>query len=514
MKMNCNICYSFLFLFILYFAVHSHFGKIIMKIHKLILFLLITLLSNVTTAADLIITNAKIIDPEKSLKPMLGYIVIHDDKIEKISQGTIKIKSNTPVYDAKNQYLIPGLIDSHNHIDTVLGFNDQQQQISHLNLINDYRKQFPRSYLYFGYTTIIELATSNKKIIHLFNSNLIHPDLYTCGGGITVAHGYPMNYLPENIRFNVLYEPNQKIQLPNSINPAQHTPSAIIKRIVNSHAICVKIFYEPGFDGEKLPLPSLASVKEIVKLAHQHHLPVLMHANGYDSQKFFLQSGADIAAHGLWNWELYENQPGLPSPIKNILDQVIQKHLGYQPTMQVMKGLSASLNPAFLDDPQLANVVPASLLSWFKTKEGQWYSDLLTENTSKAVIEKIFQIKEDQLNRVVNYLQKNHANLLFGTDTPSSPTYANPPGYNGYLEMRDWYQAGVPLSDILIAATIRNAKFFHLEKKYGSVTPGKIANLIIMKKNPLQDIAAYDSITAVVLHGRVHDRSEFLANKK
>jgi imidazolonepropionase-like amidohydrolase/pimeloyl-ACP methyl ester carboxylesterase len=467
---------------------------------------------------DLIIKNVRIINPERTLEPRQGYIVIHHNRIKQVGDGTVKIASNANVYDGKNQYVIPGLIDSHNHIDTVLGLSDQQYT-SHPKLVSDYQKQLPRSYLYFGYTTIIDLASSDRNAIRIFNSSAAHPDLYTCGGGIMIANGYPMNYLPEEVRFdkvpNFLYDPHQKIKLPSHIDPAQHTPSAIIKRIVSSHAVCVKIFYEPGFDEEKiLPLPSLSSVREIVKLAHQHHLPVLMHANSYEAQKFFLASGADISAHGLWNWGTYENEFGLPDPIKNILYQITQRQLGYQPTMQVMNGLSASVNTSFLDDPQLPNVIPVSLLSWYKTKEGQWYSDLITGNVSKATVEKRFQLKENQLQRVVNYLQKNHANLLFGTDTPSSPTYGNPPGYNGYLEMNDWHRADVPLSDILIAATIRNAKFFHLEKKYGSLAPGKIANLVIMKKNPLQDISAYDSITSIVLHGKIYPRSEFLANKK
>jgi hypothetical protein len=41
------------------------------------------------------------------------------------------------------------------------------------------------------------------------------------------------------------------------------------------------------------------------------------------------------------------------------------------------------------------------------------------------------------------YMDQHHARLLFGTDTRSSPTYANPPGLNGCLEMRHLVDAGV-----------------------------------------------------------------------
>ena len=486
------------------------------KIIKLILIFLLLEFSVHAIAQDLLIKNARIINPDKKMQPQQGYIIIHDDRIKKVGYGNLKAPSGANIYDAKNQYIIPGLIDSHSHIDTVLGMDDEQFPM-HPSFVTDYRKQLPRSFLYFGYTTIIDLVSVDQEAFHAFNANLTHPDLYSCGGGVAVANGYPMNDLPEKIRFkmypNFLYEPNQNIKLPAQINFAQHTPSAIIKNIMNSHAICVKIFYEPGFGiDQNLPLPSLASIKELTTLAHRHNLPVLIHANSYKAQKFALASGADIFAHGLWNWNSYDGETGLPLQVKNILDQVINKNLGYQPTMQVIGGMQALLGQQFLNDPQLRNVVPDSLLTWYRTAEGQWYVHLIMGNSPKLTTQKRLQTKEDQLKRVVNYLQKKHANLLFGTDTPSSPTYGNPPGYNGYLEMNAWHDAGVSLSEILRAATIRNAKIFHLEKNYGTISAGKFANLVILKQNPLQDVSAYDSITSIILHGKIYNRSEFLAN--
>ncbi len=487
-------------------------------IKHITLLILSTLSIQAFGANDLIITNANIINPTEKLAPKKGYIIIHNGIIKKVGYDQFKPPIKTTVFDAKNQFVIPGLIDSHNHVDTVLGLNNQEYA-THSKLVADYQQQLPRSYLYFGYTTIIDLnppATQNA--IRIFNANKTHPDLYTCGGGIMLANGYPMNLLPMSERFttfpNFLYEPNQQIKLPTNIDPKQHIPTAIIKRIVDAHAVCVKIFYEPGFGDEKnLPLPTLASVREIVRLAHQHHLPVIVHANSLDAQKFVLASGADIFAHGLWNWGTYDGTPGLPLPIKNVLNKIMTNHLGYQPTMQVINGLIALTDANFLNDPELTKVLPKSLLDWYRTQQGQWYVNLILNNLSRETVKNRLEIKENQVSRVVNYLQKNHGNLLFGTDTPSSPTYGNPPGYNGFLEMQNWYHAGVSLSQIFIAATIRNAEFFHLEKKYGSIATDKIANLIIMKKNPLKDISAYDAITTVILHGKAYHRAEFNAQR-
>ena len=58
------------------------------------------------------------------------------------------------------------------------------------------------------------------------------------------------------------------------------------------------------------------------------------------------------------------------------------------------------------------------------------------------------------------------------------------------------------LTQIFRAATINNAREFKMESEIGTIEPGKVANLVLMKKNPLETVDAYDSITTVFLHGK------------
>ena len=68
--------------------------------------------------------------------------------------------------------------------------------------------------------------------------------------------------------------------------------------------------------------------------------------------------------------------------------------------------------------------------------------------------------------------------------------------------MRDLYRAGVSLQQILKAATIDNARMFHLDPQVGTIEPGKIANLILLGKSPLETVDAYDSIITIWIHGK------------
>ena len=101
--------------------------------------------------------------------------------------------------------------------------------------------------------------------------------------------------------------------------------------------------------------------------------------------------------------------------------------------------------------------------------------------------------------------------LLFGSDTPSGDGgIGNPPGLNERLELSRWAEAGVPLSTILRAATLDNAVAFGLSKDLGTIEVGKRADLLLLRANPLQSVAAYDSIDSIILNGTPLPRAPLL----
>jgi hypothetical protein len=63
-------------------------------------------------------------------------------------------------------------------------------------MLADYYQQLPRSYLYFGYTTLIDLAVVKREVLDDFRRAPLHPDLYDCGPSLPVANGYPMSFVP------------------------------------------------------------------------------------------------------------------------------------------------------------------------------------------------------------------------------------------------------------------------------------------------------------------------------
>ena len=180
------------------------------------------------------------------------------------------------------------------------------------------------------------------------------------------------------------------------------------------------------------------------------------------------------------------------------------------PTLQVINGLRELTDSNYLNDSELEHVLPNGLIEYYKANSNTMYVNVFGD-APKNIISTNFNRLSGRGKINLKYLFDHGGNILFGTDTPSSPTYGNPPGYNGYLEMLEMESAGIPLSKILAMATIENAKAFKLEQLYGTVEEGKKANLLILNKNPLQDITAYNDIDRVVVNGQSINRTNLSA---
>jgi hypothetical protein len=217
----------------------------------------------------------------------------------------------------------------------------------------------------------------------------------------------------------------------------------------------------------------------------------------------------------MWKWSDSGAATELTPPLKDILDDIVAQKRGWQATIQVLHGERDLFNDSFLSDPMLARAVPASLIAWYKTPEGQWFHDVLAKTARIDPSVKKPDVDAMAIARVnssVAYLADHNARLLFGTDTPSDTTYANPPGLNGWLEMQRLIAAGVTPAQLFRAATLANAEAMGLDKEVGTVQEGKRANLLLLHEDPTKSIHAYDNIDRIILRGRAIDPAALAAN--
>ncbi|WP_370980988.1 amidohydrolase family protein [Agaribacterium sp. ZY112] len=464
-------------------------------------------------AQRIAINNIQLIDSNNNGALGPQNILLENGYIKAISKQAFKAEK---VINGEGKYLIPGLIDSHVHLEGIPGMKDEHIN-KHPAIAEQAKAQIPRSYLYFGFTTVLDLL-ANKKSIDEWNKQALRPDAYFCLAA-PIANGYPLSWLPRHERFNsdmapyIVYDEKQKDTIPKHINAKDNSPSAVVKKIKQAGAQCVKTFYEEGFGGQSnLPNPSKAMMQELISSAHQYAMPVFVHGNSQASQIFAVNAGADVIAHGMWRWG---NKSTLkPSPkILKLIDQIAEQQIGYQATIQVIYGEQELFNDAYFDMPSLAHAMPKELSRWYQSSEGRWMRSVMAKNMGLKLSDVRYQdLKEEysapikRASVVVQQLAQHDARLLFGSDTPSGPFYTQFPGLNGYLEIQRLAEAGVPLPAILHALTLANAKALGLEEQLGSIDVGKRANLLVLNDNPLTSAQAYNSIETVILHGEVHQR--------
>jgi len=488
-------------------------------------FLLAVVLPGALSAADLQIAHVTIVSPER-VSPMRDALVrVHDGRIVAISKArdaTAHSSADTIAMDGSGLFLAPGLIDSHVHLGAIPGMTPDQEA-QHPDIAKAARDQIPRSYLLYGFTTLIDLISTPQEMARWKDHDIV-PDTYFCGGA-ALMDGYAMNYAPKPQRYQwwpyMLIEPGTRA--PDGIDPALHTPQAVVSRMKADGAICVKTFFERGFgEVHDLPVPKLETIRELVKSAHAAGMPVLMHTNSDEAHRFGLDAGVDIMAHGLWNWyQQHSTSAELTPGIRKILDDELARNVGWQPTIQVLYGIRDLLGASYLSDPRLSRVLPSNLLEWYSSPEGQWFRVVLSQemklptDADPSQLEQVFKNFAQVIDHVklaTTYLAARHGRILFATDTPSSPTYANPPGLNGWLEMHRLIDAGETPAQIFKSATLTNAQALKLDQDIGTVQVGKRANLLLLRQDPTQTIDAYAGISKVILNGRVLDPSELAAN--
>src|SRR6266403_106181 len=145
--------------------------------------------------------------------------------------------------------------------------------------------------------------------------------------------------------------------------------------------------------------------------------------------------------------------------------------------------------------------VPAS----WETKTWKRFTDEITPGygADDLAIRKKFVEKELQ---VVGMLHKAGVPFLAGTDTPAGVHIF--PGYSLHEELQRFVAAGFTPLEALQTATINPARFFEMEDQMGTVEKGKLADLVLLSANPLEDIANTQKTAAVIANGRYYRRAE------
>ncbi len=124
--------------------------------------------------------------------------------------------------------------------------------------------------------------------------------------------------------------------------------------------------------------------------------------------------------------------------------------------------------------------------------------------------EKIYWVKRKTIKAFYNAGGRDLITL--GTDHPSWGEYFS--GFSIHRELLSFALAGIPPADVIRFATRNAARALGVGDKLGTIEPGKLADLVVVRGNPLADIRNTRRARLVMKSGRVYDPAELLASVK
>lgn len=467
---------------------------------------------------DLWVRDVTVISAERETPLRNANVVVREGRIVWVGVAPLATDSGVTVLEGSGRFLVPGLIDGHVHLGAPPAGTSAAARAAMPNVVRTFEEQLPRSYLYFGFTTLVELGVTDRAAVERIRATPggLMPTVLDCGSALVMANGYPMRLRPAPERFerfpNFLHDPRQADSVPARFRAEDHSPRSAVDRVRAGGGRCLKAFYELGDPDDPWPVPTDAMLREARDLGREARLPLLLHANSLAAHRFAAGLAPAAVAHGLWFWPgiLDEGQRAdtLPMEIRDVLDAERDASIGYMPTLRVIDGLVDLADATFLDRPGIAHVVPAELAAWYRTDAAR---EIATESNPGGAMHEILRAASALGARALAYVSARGGRVLFGSDTPSGSVYTNPPGFNGHLEMRAMEAAGLTPRQVLLAATLENARLFGLDGQVGTIEVGKSADLLLLDADPLASTAAFDAIHTVILRGRAVPRSALSA---
>lgn len=147
-----------------------------------------------------------------------------------------------------------------------------------------------------------------------------------------------------------------------------------------------------------------------------------------------------------------------------------------------------------------AKYVPAY---WKEVTWKRFTSEIMHDfNTDDLATRKAFVAKELE---VVNEMHHAGIPFLAGTDTP--PGVYIFPGFSLHEELERFVAAGFTPLEALQTATINPARFLGMDKRLGTIEQDKLADMVLLDANPLENIGNTQKIAAVIANGRYFSRA-------
>ncbi len=425
-----------------------------------------------------------------------GVVIFQNGMITQVGQrNKIKIPAHAIRVDVTGHTVIPGMIESNGHVTFDGQYDhgsywplkyDQLYAIGVRNLIADLRQ---------GITTIRDTFGPVEPMLQLKkssnNGDIAGSRLFTCGlilnyGSFTELLNSE-DLLASGIDKKLIVRASEALSQP--VNDVESG-----KKIIRDYAakgidfIKISAF---SATGELPPTMPFNTLKELVKEAHRLGLRTTTHAMSPASIEASIDAGSDAIEHPEF---VSGSVAGADTVITPELARKMAKHKTYAIPLKIAFDIYERYyrNPTLLRSDPHHNDVPPEMLD-----EGiRGVEHALKQNPTLA---NRFKRSDALFNTNLKTLMDAGVPIAMGTDRGTRLNYHQAGNHIDELEI--YVKLGMSPMDAIISATLRGAELLGQEKKLGSLTQGKLADLVVVEGNPLENIRNLDNVRMVFKEG-------------
>ena len=409
-----------------------------------------------SAVADTLILAGKVFTgTSKSLQEKMT-IVIEGNKIAEIKKGFAKPQKGDTVIDLSASTVMPGLMDMHVHLSSQHGGPQTYLERFSLNEA-DYALRaasYAEITLDAGFTTVRNLGDGYNETVALRNAiakgYATGPRIYTVAKSIatTGGHADPSNGMSHLLRPDVGPKQgvvNGEVEAREAVRARYQDGADLIKITATGGVLSVaKSGQNPQFMTDEL--------EAIVDTAKDYGMTVAVHAHGKEGMKRAIEAGVDSIEHGTY--------------MDNEIRKLMKKHgTYYVPTILAGK---------FVAD---------------KAKIDGFFPELVRPKA--AAIGPLIQNTFEQAH-------KAGVKIAFGTDSGVSAHGDNAQEFSLMVE------AGMKPADALLSATVNSADLLGISDILGTLEQGKLADIVAVQGDPLDDISLMESVSFVMKDGVVY----------
>jgi imidazolonepropionase-like amidohydrolase/ABC-type multidrug transport system permease subunit len=398
-------------------------------------------------------------------------VTIRDNRIAEVTldDDRVALPEGAKVEDLHGRYLIPGLFDSHVHWGGSGGIGTAPIEPTPDRLAHDLSATLAA-----GVTSVVSLTDSLKDMRVLSNDvaagKKFAPRTFYSGPSITAKGGHPtemFGFLPGLVDLLT-----RQVETPEAARAA-------VAELDRERVDIVKLVLEPGFDGHPMPRMKDEVFLAAMAEAKTRKMRTTVHVGTDKDVRMAVEAGVN----------------GIEHTARGITDETIAlmaaKKVTFTPTLVVLdwewkRGAIRG------NDPDVRRLAMPQIMQTF-----------LAANSPLAPMIEEGETKTMMANAFAGSLQQTAKAIRAGVTVIAGSDAGNPVTFHGISLIRELEllaQAGMPLTDVLKAATSRAADRIG-QSTLGRISSGAIADLVVLDDDPTENIGAYRKVESVYLGG-------------